>query len=137
MKLHIATAQREQIADWCRAGYPLETCGLLLGESTADGTRVRRVSQARNLEAARAGDRYLLDPRDFAAADQSARDAGLSVVGVWHAHPDHPAEPSLTDLERAWPDWSYLIASVTGRDVVALRSWRLSGEHFVEEELSP
>jgi proteasome lid subunit RPN8/RPN11 len=61
----------------------------------------------------------------------------LEVVGVWHSHPDHPARPSETDRNGAWEGWSYLILSVTAEGVPDLRSWRLRGEHFEEEDVRP
>jgi proteasome lid subunit RPN8/RPN11 len=58
------------------------------------------------------------------------------VIGVWHTHPDHPARPSETDRAAAWAGWSYLILSVTARGVADVKSFRLHGEAFVEEEIS-
>ena len=77
-----------------------------------------------------------VDPRDHMAAEHEARALGLTVVGVWHSHPDHPAEPSETDRASAWEGWSYLIARVTAGGVEHIRSWRLAGERFVEEPVT-
>jgi proteasome lid subunit RPN8/RPN11 len=133
--LRLPVSQRRQLEAWARHGYPLESCGLLLGREVPGGREVTAVRQARNLNTARAHDRYELDPEDFLAADLAARAAGLEVVGVWHTHPDHPARPSETDLAAAWPGWSYLILAVQAGQVAALRAWRLAGEAFVEEEI--
>ncbi len=144
-------AQRDRIEAWVRAGYPLETCGLLVGrlESCAREAReaigldgadmpvaiVERVVQARNLNEERAQDRYELDPADFVATDHAARDDRLEIVGIWHSHPDSPARPSETDLRAAWPGWSYVIASVHAGGVRELRSWRLEEGAFREEKV--
>lgn len=114
-------------------GYPHETCGLLLGDRTNSGGAIKQIVSARNLNEGRTKDRFLLDPKDFLQADQTARSAGWEVLGIWHSHPDHPAEPSNTDLDNAWPDWSYVIASVSRQGVQAVRSWRLQNNVFVEE----
>ncbi len=114
-------------------GYPYETCGLLVGDQSKGCVRLVRVVGTRNLNIARARDRYELDPMDFAAADGEARRDGLEIVGIWHSHPDHPALPSQTDRTQAWEGWSYVIASVTKEGVVDLRSWRLEDEIFIEE----
>ena len=100
-----------------------------------------RAVQAKNLNRARARDRYELDPGDYVAADLTARAEGLSIVGIWHSHPDHPAEPSETDRRMATENgslegWSYLILSVGERGVQSLRSWRLKNDRFEEEELT-
>ena len=84
------------------AAYPSEGCGVLVGSAGDDGAvSVRSVSAARNLSE-RGRDRYELDPLAIVRAERAAREAGLDVVGFWHSHPDHPAEPSRLDTERAW-----------------------------------
>lgn len=133
--LVLPPAVRGAIELLVREGYPNETCGLLLGRK--EGERVRVVGEwpARNLCQDRARDRFELDPQDYLAAEAAASQAGVSLVGVWHSHPDHPAKPSPTDRAMAWPDWSYLIVSVDALDVVDERSWRLDGDQFCEEEV--
>ena len=127
---------RSELEGWIRAGYPEETCGLLLGRQRDGRTETSRAMQARNLNRDRARDRYELDPEGFLAADLAAREAGLEIVGVWHSHPDHPAEPSETDRAAAWEGWSYLIVEVTRSGVAAVRSWRLHGQRFHEEPVT-
>jgi proteasome lid subunit RPN8/RPN11 len=138
--LVLPAAQRAELEAWIRAGYPHETCGLLIGRKEELGgevrAEVRRVAHARNRNVERANDRYELDPEDFLRADENARAERLEIVGVWHSHPDHPAEPSETDRAAAWEGWSYLIASVSEAGVTAVRSWRLAGQRFVEEPLT-
>lgn len=135
--LHLAASLRARIEDRVHTGYPGETCGLLLGQQHDLGVQVYDVFAARNLNTARAGDRFELDPQDFLKADQAARKAGLELVGVWHSHPDHPSRPSATDLELAWEGWSYLILSVEHDGVKGMQSWRLVNGKFVEEEIRP
>ena len=127
---------RGEIERWVRDGYPEETCGVLVGRNRLGRTEVGRAVLARNLNRERARDRYELDPADFLRADLAAREAGLEVVGVWHSHPDHPAEPSETDRLAAWEGWAYLIVEVTRGGIAAMRSWRLHGERFEEEPVS-
>lgn len=135
--LYLPPALRTRIEQWVRAGYPCETCGLLLGHADNERVEVSEAALARNLNLERAADRYELDPVDFVAADARARTAGMDIVGVWHSHPDHPARPSETDRAAAWPGWSYVILSVSREGIADLRSWRLDGDQFVEEEVEP
>ena len=129
-------ALRDQLERRGREGYPNETCGLLLGHATGERVEVKETAIARNLNVERAADRYELDPADFVAADARARAAGMEIVGIWHSHPDHPAQPSPTDLTAAWEGWSYVILSVSRAGLEDLRSWRLDGGRFVEEEVA-
>lgn len=137
MPLYLPNDARAQLEEMARGGYPLETCGLLLGLTREDGFKVTRVAQARNLNQERAHDRYELDPQDFLFIDERARAEGFEVVGVWHSHPDHPARPSETDRASAWEGWSYVIVSVTGDGIADVRCWRLNSEQFVEEPIKP
>ncbi len=133
--LYLPLELQEQLAHVIELSYPFEACGLMLGRATADKVAVEQILHARNLNIGRLRDRYLLDPDDFLAADRVAREAGLEIVGIWHSHPDAPARPSSTDLERAWEGYSYLIVAVTTMTVMDFRSWRLHQGRFVEETI--
>ncbi|ABI56508.1 Mov34/MPN/PAD-1 family protein [Alkalilimnicola ehrlichii MLHE-1] len=128
--LTLPARERDRLARLGLARWPEEACGLMLG---CDG-RVRRLVLCRNV-AARRADRYLVHARDFLRWDRAAHRLGLDILGVWHTHPDGGARPSGTDREQAWRGWSYLIAAVDGRAITELRSWRLRGDHFIEETL--
>ena len=132
--LHLPDALRTSLEDWARAGYPDESCGLLIGKRDDEATLIKRVMQARNLNRERARDRYLLDPQDFLEADREARAAGMDVLGAWHTHPDHPALPSETDRAAAWPDWYYVIVAVNRNGVQDVRAWRLNPNQQFDEE---
>ena len=132
-RLWLSAALQHQLSRLAQASYPLEACGLLVGRVADTKIDTVRVVVGGNLNLERPGDRYLLDPQDFLAADRAARAEGLEIVGIWHSHPDHPARPSRTDLESAWEGYSYLIISTTADGAGALRSWRLVGDRFVEE----
>ena len=124
-------------------GYPHEVCGLLLGEVDAASRlrRVREAEPARNLNLEWASNRYELDPTDYLRIDADARRRGLAMVGVYHSHPEHPAQPSETDRVVAaeiWESsesWSYLILALSAGKVTSWQSWILRDRTFHEEEL--
>ena len=118
----MTAADQAQLADWARATYPREGCGLLVGR-LGDTVRVVRVVEGRNLEAEAPGDRFTLDPADWMAANDAAERDGLAIVGIWHSHPDFPAEPSPADTESAWDGYASVIVSVTADGATELRSW--------------
>jgi proteasome lid subunit RPN8/RPN11 len=89
-------------------GYPDEICGIMLG-AQAEVTEVRR---ARNIIVERSRDRYEIDPRDHIRIQREADSAGLDIVGYYHSHPDHPAQASRFDTERAWAGYVYVIVSI-------------------------
>ena len=133
--LKLRRVLRREIEENASNEYPNESCGLLIGGRNGVETVVESVTAALNLNSERAHDRYVLDPDDFARADRIAAAHDLDVVGIWHSHPDHPAEPSQTDLDAAWPGYSYVIVSVTKGRAGTVRSWRLTNGRFEEERV--
>lgn len=91
-------------------GYPHEICGIMVGPR-GDRT-VTEVKRARNIVSDRAHDRYEIDPRDHMRIQRDADAAGLDIVGYYHSHPDHPAQASRFDTERAWAGYVYLIVAI-------------------------
>lgn len=91
-------------------GYPDEICGIMLGPH--DDHVVSEVRRARNIIVERSRDRYEIDPLDHIRIQREADNAGLDIVGYYHSHPDHPAQASRFDTERAWAGYVYVIVSV-------------------------
>jgi proteasome lid subunit RPN8/RPN11 len=135
--LRIPAEVRARILRHAARAYPEEGCGVLLG---SDG-RPRRVARAIPVENARdreRGRRYLIDPMAVRAAQRAAGNAGLQVVGFYHSHPDHPAEPSAFDRDHAWPWYSYVIVPAAAAGAGEPRAWRLRDDRtgFDEQEIS-
>jgi proteasome lid subunit RPN8/RPN11 len=124
-RLSLAAADLAAIRAHGRRTYPEECCGFLFGSSSAGVTAVTGVAPADNERADSRHNRFVIPPEAVLAAHKRARAEGVSVVGYYHSHPDHPAEPSDFDREHAWPGLSYLIVSVQGGEPAEARSWRL------------
>ncbi len=108
--MKIAKAAFDALRAHGAEGYPNEICGILLGpRGERRATEARR---ARNTVVDRARDRYEIDPRDHIRIQREADDAGQDIVGYYHTHPDHPAQASRFDTERAWAGYVYLIVAV-------------------------
>ena len=126
---HLLTVSRH-----AAMSYPEECCGVLIGRASGEGTFVERVLSVGNERQDSRHNRFLINPETVLAAHKEARALGLDIVGYYHSHPDHPAQPSDFDREHAWPGLSYLIVSVQGGKVAEARSWRLSDERDRYEE---
>ena len=114
--MRIAQAALDAIRAHGAEGYPNEICGVMVGpQGDASVTEVRR---ARNMIVERSQDRYEIDPRDHIRIQRDADAAGLDIVGYYHSHPDHPAQASRFDTERAWAGYVYLIVSIQGGEAV-------------------
>lgn len=122
-----------------RETYPEECCGLLLGRPVDGQNDVVAARPVENRNENRRVDRYVIDPEDYRKIDREARGAGLDVVGIYHSHPDHPAEPSSTDLKQAtFPGYTYVIVSVRDGQAADLTAWTLSPDRsrFLPEQIN-
>ncbi|MGH9515198.1 MAG: Mov34/MPN/PAD-1 family protein [Terriglobales bacterium] len=107
--------------------YPHECCGVLLGRMDDDGTRVvTSIARAGNTRTDSPQNRYNIDPKDHVRIQREGRERGEDIIGYYHSHPDHPAQPSKTDLADAyWPGLSYVITSVETGKAVLTNSFEL------------
>jgi proteasome lid subunit RPN8/RPN11 len=122
------------------AAYPNEGAGLLLGQvAAADKTVVDILPLDNEWEAGEQYHRYLITPQDMLRGETEAARRGLDVLGIFHSHPDHVAEPSTMDRDWALPWYSYIITSVQKAKAVVSRSWRLREDRtaFDEETIQP
>ncbi len=115
--------------------YPLEGCGLLIGES--GGSRVERFVPIHN--EAESSKIYRLDGGQYARAAMAADDDGLDIIGVMHSHTHTAAFPSPTDVAEASkplvpPSWHWVIVSL-GWGFPELHSFRIVGEGIEEEQV--
>ena len=78
--------------------------------------------------------RYTIEPRDMLRVQKQAREQGLSIIGIYHSHPDHAAVPSECDRAQAWPDYAYTIVSVRKGVAVDVQNWALDFEHQFQPE---
>ena len=133
--IYIGQEKVNKILEEAKAGYPYECCGLLVGDKSKN--KVCAVYPVENKNKVRAQDRYEIDSKTFDEIDRDATKKGLSIIGIYHSHPDHPAEPSAFDKECAnvWTEYSYIIVSVRNREETEIRSWSFDqGKQSVEEE---
>jgi proteasome lid subunit RPN8/RPN11 len=114
--------------------YPHECCGALIGREG----RVSEVFALPNTTEEGPRRRFLVRPSDYRDAERRAAETGAELLGFYHSHPDHPAQPSQYDLDHAWPFFSYVIVSVREGVPGDMTSWRLRGDRaaFDPEELT-
>ena len=118
-----------------RETYPNECCGALIGARRRGRRSVRR---CRTRPKRARDDGFSCARRTIAAPKSRATESGRELLGFYHSHPDHPAQPSQYDLDHAWPFFSYVIVSVREGEPRELRSWRLRDDRstFDEEEVA-
>eukprot|EP01047_Picozoa_sp_COSAG01_P015471 COSAG01_NODE_775_length_13698_cov_60.191632_8_plen_150_part_00 len=133
---------RTLFTDLCRHGqeaYPEECCGAMLGQIDVK-TQTKHVTQLVRIENSSEENRhrrFAVTPKDYMQLERQAMRDGLALLGFYHTHPDHPCEPSETDLKHAWPVFSYIILSVLKGEASTCRSFLLKEDKsgFEEEKL--
>lgn len=128
--LEIAAEVLDEIRAHSREAYPFECCGALIGSPGSTG-RVRRALRLPNTTEEGPRRRFLVRPDDYRSAEAAARSTDDELLGFYHSHPDHPAEPSAVDLAHAWPFFSYVIVSVRAGEPQDITSWRLRDDRSV------
>lgn len=124
----------EQINKHVEEAYPEEGAGFLIG---VEG-EVRQILSLPNMREDEARhNRFMFTPEDYLKAELKADSLGLSLIGVFHSHPDCPNIPSEYDREWAQPFFSYIITRVDKSKSVSHRSWRLVEDRskYEEEEI--
>lgn len=136
--LNVASDLYAKITGHLQAAYPNEGAGLLLGEATSAAKTVKSVLPFPNeFESGEQYHRYLISAQDMLNGEVEAEKLGLEVIGVFHSHPDHPAQASEYDREYALPWYSYLIVSVREGQAAEAHSWVLGDDRakFDEETI--
>lgn len=136
MTLYLDDCARDSIVQHGEGGYPNEVCGILLGKDI-DGRRVIRLTMPieNSFEQDEQYHRFLITPADMFRAERLARHDRLDVLGVYHSHPNAPAQPSEYDRDHAaWTTWSYVIVSVRDGKAAELRAWKLRDDRSAYDE---
>lgn len=124
------------IEDHAIESLPEEGCGFLLGSAT-EPRRVVEAHRAKNTAAVDRARRYVIDPLELLHADRDAQTKNLELIGIYHSHPNHPAEPSEFDRSHAASWYTYVIVSVRDRQPREMTAWKFeeSGQSFEREEI--
>jgi proteasome lid subunit RPN8/RPN11 len=146
MVIWLTTSQAEQVARHAFAEAPQEACGLIAGA----GVQAQHIIPVANI-AADPRRRYEMDHAELVRAIFEIQSSGLSLIGIYHSHPDSDPIPSPTDIQQAnYPDTACVIVSLSG-EKPRLAGWRISATQvshpsahwlnppaeIAEEELTP
>lgn len=109
-----------RIVDLAEAAYPEECCGLLIGRFRApDRIAVSHIAESPNVTKGDPRRNFEVDPQIRFDTERGLRGKPEHIIGFYHSHPDHRAQPSLTDLCRVFEnDMVWLITSVIDAQAV-------------------
>jgi len=101
-------------------GFPLEVCGILGGT----GDTVSACYRMTNTDAS--NEHFMMDPKEQFSVVKDLRAKGISMLAIYHSHPETPARPSEEDIRLALtPDVSYVIISLAGAEP-DIKSYKIS-----------
>ncbi|OKH23208.1 hypothetical protein NIES593_10195 [Hydrococcus rivularis NIES-593] len=137
--------QIQQIRAHAENTYPEECCGLLIGKIEGENKILIEVIATENswnaeateflsVEAGSKQNRFSIAPEVLFRVQKETRDRNLSIIGIYHSHPDHPAIPSEFDRAIAWQQYSYMIISLSQGRAVEIRSWFLDENRQFQPE---
>lgn len=132
---------------FARIDQPSKAVKIEVLENVLDGKHQQRLMELIEAEAIsinkeralRGGNfEFVIDPREQFQKLSKAQSAGYDHIGIFHSHPDHPAEPSVTDAAQPFlAGWSNIIVAVHGGKFKEARSWfrETDGASFQEEKI--
>jgi proteasome lid subunit RPN8/RPN11 len=114
-----------------KADFPLECCGILAGKDD----NISHIYKMKNNDRSRTS--YLMDPKEQISVFKEMRSLDIEMKAIYHSHPNHPAYPSMTDVELAYyPEAVYIIISINNNRDTKVLGFRIIHEEITEEELS-
>ena len=110
---------------------PNECCGVLIGRDQV----IERAVPMRNSEPS--PETYIMDTEEQITLFREMEKTGEQLLGIYHSHPNGPAEPSALDLQFAFhPDTLYVIISLADPLNPEIRGFFLTENGFIEVPLN-
>jgi [CysO sulfur-carrier protein]-S-L-cysteine hydrolase len=129
MDLSLSPGILEQVILHAKDAYPHEGCGLLVGRTAAE-----RFIPMKNLSDNY--ENYEIDPSELIRAFRDLRMSGEKFLAVYHSHPHGPAEPSRTDIDKAYyPEAAHLIVSLADLERPQAAAFRIVDGTAISIEL--
>lgn len=122
--LILTAGDLEEIKAQALATAPAECCGILAGEANGRVTRVFPM-----VNTCHSADEFFMEPDEQFTVFDAIQAAGLTMLAVYHSHPQTPARPSEHDIRMAYyPDMAYLIVSLAEAEPCAKAFRIVAGE---------
>ena len=118
--IRIPQAIHDDLIVQAREGFPLEVCGVLGGV----GEDISAIYRMTNTDAS--NEHFMMEPREQFAVVKDLRSKGLTMLAVYHSHPETPARPSEEDIRLALtPGVSHVIISLADHQQPVVKSFKI------------
>lgn len=117
----------EQIVVQAREEAPIEACGILAGK----GSAVEKIYKMANVD--NSHDHFMMQPEEQFAVMKDMRAAELSMLAIYHSHPESPARPSQEDVHMAFtPGVVYVIVSLQDESNPVIKGFNIEDGNMTE-----
>jgi proteasome lid subunit RPN8/RPN11 len=121
LRLEIPNDIFERMVEQAKAEAPVEACGILAGRNG----RVEKLYKMTNADRSRC--HCMMEAKEQFAVVKDIRAAGLTMLAIYHSHPETPARPSAEDIRLALtPDVIYVIVSLRSADAPAVKGFLIN-----------
>jgi len=128
--LNIPVSIHDDLIAHAREGFPLEVCGILGG--TYD--TVSAIYRMTNTDAS--NEHFMMEPQEQFRVVKDLRAKGLSMLAIYHSHPETPARPSQEDIKLALtPMVSYVIISLADPSDPDVKSYKIHSGNVEPEPI--
>jgi proteasome lid subunit RPN8/RPN11 len=128
--LKIPVSIHDDLIAHAREGFPLEVCGILGG---TDDT-VSAMYRMTNTDAS--NEHFMMEPQEQFRVVKDLRAKGLSMLAIYHSHPETPARPSHEDIKLALtPMVSYIIISLADPAEPTVKSYKIQAGNVEPEQI--
>jgi len=118
--LRIPQQIHDDLIAHAREGFPLEVCGILGGV----GEDISVIYRMTNTDAS--NEHFMMEPREQFAVVKDLRSKGLTMLAVYHSHPESPSRPSEEDIRLALtPGVSHGIISLADPQQPVVKSFKI------------
>lgn len=132
--IHIEPEIVKQLSEHALQTFPYECSGFVLGFETTKNRFITKSLPVENVSESDKRRHFKISASDYLKAERYAQENGLTLLGIYHSHPKHPSVPSESDRRAAQPYFSYLILSVSEKQVKNIQSWILNDQQQFDEE---
>lgn len=137
LTIHIGHKVLSSLIAHAQIARPHECCGLLVGRRCDGLVLIDAAIRSPNISQGNRRRRYQVDWGVLLATSRRSREVGRQIVGVYHSHPNGSSVLSARDRRLAWPDHTYMVLGMLGRQCAAITCWRVLGHRSrcVEEPI--
>lgn len=117
------------------AAFPMECCGFLMGHVENGIPIVNMTIEVSNAAGPEKYCNFLISSKNYMDAERFAAAHKVSLLGVYHSHPNQAPLPSIHDIKYALPTFFYVIISVRNHMVTEVKCWQLDEQDQFREQL--